>query len=377
MTDDERSLINTSLLAAREERPYYSRAIAALQPVARPGLNTIAVDRYWQLYIDLAWFFALPLSSQAHIICAHEVEHLLRGHDGRGAPHDDKIAWNMACDAEINDDADIELLPPGVVTPARLGAKDGLLAEDYVDYAAAVPKSRCCGGGSGAGNPLPDEQAPDESCVSEDQAEILRDAVAADVRAHVAKNGIGSLSPGLLIWANARAVQVTPIPWTARFAATVKATLRTTTSSGCFDYGSALSRRQLPNQPLRRKMVKPNPTVGIVVDTSRSMGDAGALVLGAVQGIVRKHSKVICYQIDTEVKNRTNGVPRSWTGGGGTDLRSAIKVAAEECDVVVVVTDGETPWPDAVRKSVVVLCTTDAVVPLWVASCVRIKETSQ
>lgn len=53
-------------------------------------------------------------------------------------------------------------------------------------------------------------------------------------------------------------------------------------------------------------------------------------------------------------------------GGGGTDMRVPLKAAAQhEPEVVVLFTDGYTPWPaDEPGYSLIVCCTTDAPVPI-------------
>ena len=97
----------------------------------------------------------------------HEVGHVLRDHGGRG----DAVAspmWNVAADAEINDDliAAGLGLPDGVVTPTGIGCEDGHAAEVY--YRQLVPPGaprsdsgrddEGCGCGSGAGDaPVPGE----------------------------------------------------------------------------------------------------------------------------------------------------------------------------------------------------------------------------
>jgi predicted metal-dependent peptidase len=97
----------------------------------------------------------------------------------------------------------------------------------------------------------------------------------------------------------------------------------------------------------------------VVVDTSGSVADRqlGA-ALSEVAGISRAvgvhGSRISVYSCDAAVHTvqricRTQEI--SLVGGGGTDLRHGIGRAAAASpspDVVVVLTDGQTPWP-AVR----------------------------
>ncbi|EUA17507.1 hypothetical protein I552_0708 [Mycobacterium xenopi 3993] len=48
----ERQAFQVARLIACEAMPYYSAGLFSLQPVAAPGLNTFAVDKYWRLYLD-------------------------------------------------------------------------------------------------------------------------------------------------------------------------------------------------------------------------------------------------------------------------------------------------------------------------------------
>ena len=108
--------------------------------MAAPGLGTFAVDRSWRLYLDPELLTGAGRwdATTVGAVLAHEVGHLLRDHAARAdaLPHPHHhLAWNLAADAEINDDllAGGVPLPAGVVTPAGIGCDDGDLAEAYYD----------------------------------------------------------------------------------------------------------------------------------------------------------------------------------------------------------------------------------------------------
>ena len=126
-----------------ETRPYISHALFAITMRPLPGLGTIGVDRHWRLVYDPATVVTWTVPEVAGVLY-HEVWHLLRDHAGRAAGRDAQV-WNLACDAEINDDLRDEmkddrrpggpafLLPGQPVLPASFGMPDGLTAEEYYD----------------------------------------------------------------------------------------------------------------------------------------------------------------------------------------------------------------------------------------------------
>jgi predicted metal-dependent peptidase len=353
-TPSESTFIADTLLAARLYRPYYARAIAALTPLVVEGLGTVAVSNRWHIYMDLDWLRSLPERVRAAVIAAHEIEHLLRKHGKRqedsGLPP--SIAWNVAGDMEINDDLDPGDLPPGGALPRHLGQPDGLLAEEYL----LVMKDECCksghcGGGSGAGNPL--EGEPESGGLSPRAASATLEQTAQDTLAHEQKNP-GSVAKGALVWAKEAAAKVR-VPWPRRLAAALARKGRAI-MAGREDFSySRMNRRQRPCTALRPAMVKRRPRVGVVVDTSGSMASIGPEALGVVADAARRLGELVVWSCDVEAHRMRGDLRRmQWKGGGGTDLRPAIAEAERVADVVVVVTDGFTPWPERVSVPVIV-----------------------
>lgn len=340
-------MIAAWLVEARELRPYYGRAIAQLRPVVVDGLGTVAVDYSWRLYLDLAWLGSLAPLERATAIAAHEVEHLLRRHSRLTglASHD---AANVAADAEINDDIGAnERLPGAYVTPASLGCADHLLAEDYLH--AAVAACGTCGGGSGVGAPKSWEYAPDGGA---EVTDAIRDAVACDIRAARARGD--AVVPSAAMWADG--VVVAPRDWRRELAAALRVGGGVGAGLGDIRVGH-VSRRWREGQPLRWRVRRQRPLIGVVVDTSGSM--CGAHETPAhVTAIARAAGDILVMQGDMGPTSRpSRRVPRVWLGGGGTDLRPMMDALAAVCGMVVVVTDGDTPWPDAVAVPVVVVLT--------------------
>lgn len=118
LTADEWRRLRLARMAAVETMPYYARALFALVPVAADGLGTFAVDKHMRLYVDPKMLgtsdgWDIPT---AGAVLLHEVGHVLREHAVRADAMDapvDRQCWNIAADAEINDD----LLAAGLGLP--------------------------------------------------------------------------------------------------------------------------------------------------------------------------------------------------------------------------------------------------------------------
>ena len=210
-------------LAAAQAMPYFSHALFAMQPVALPGLDTFAVDRNWRLYMDPA-LLAGPGAwhpGVAGAVLLHEVGHLLRDHAGRAESLPvpvNHLAWNLAGDAEINDDllAAGTGLPTGVVTPASLGFADQGLAEAYYAQLVSQNLRRFDGGpgcGSGAGGPAEPGEVPWAASaglpgLGPADADLVRRVVAREV-ATAASRGRGTVPawPGPVGRRSARAAR--------------------------------------------------------------------------------------------------------------------------------------------------------------------------
>ena len=355
LTPAEAALVADILLRAIAQAPYLSRAISALSAYAVDGLGTVGVDAGWRLYIDPVWLASLDPSVAAYVIAHHEVEHLLRDHHARlSGP-----AANVAADLEINSHLDPALLPESACYPGPMGLPSGLLAEEYIRL-IDEPAECTCEGGSGAGAPQAWELPDDGTAVDAAAAEMIRDAVAEEVRAASAR---GEAPAGLAIWAEARGTPPA-VDWRRELRATLARGLAVRGRSD--STWSRVSRRYRHGAPLLPGRVDYLPRVGIVVDTSGSMGGAAADAIGTVVSVCRAYPCRV-WQGDTETTLQTAGLPARWVGGGGTDLRPILAAAAAASDVVIVVTDGDTPWPDIAPTVpvVVVLVAPPIPVPSW------------
>jgi len=398
LDDASRARLSTARLLAVESAPYLAHALFRMVPVAAHGLGTFAVDRAWRLYLDPQALLDWP-PDQAAGVLVHEAGHLIRDHAGRAGdlgPGVDHRRWNYATDAAINDDlvrGEISL-PEGAVTPAGLGLPANGIEEAYYDALSGHPAcSRSdpaertgqdgtqadrdgqggqdsdddgWGCGSGAGDPVPGWELPTgptgPEAVSPGQARVIRRQVAEQVRA-AASTAAGSVPASLDRWAD-RELSPATVRWQQVFGSAVRRAIAW--RGGARDYTwTRLPRRRLPGV-LTPAMRSPKVTVATVLDTSASMSEASVTAaLGEVDAIARTagidSGGLSVVSVDAAVAS-TSRVRRAGevrvAGGGGTDMRVGIAAALAlrpRPDVVVVLTDGYTPWPDRAPAARVVV----------------------
>ncbi|MER6655198.1 VWA-like domain-containing protein [Streptomyces sp. NPDC000971] len=356
----------TKLLAARyraaADRPYLASALYALTVVASDDVPTMGVDRYWRCYVSPGFVDRTPVAELA-AVWVHEVAHLLRDHHGRAellppADRRDRHRVNVAQDCEINDDliADGLPLPAGRMEPRLFGLPEGQLFEAYLPALPPSPVTHDCG--SGAHGQPSDWESGDRAGpagVGAVEAEALRRHTAEAMRAHARARG--ALPGGWKRWADE--VLEPTVDWRRALAGAVRDAAAW--ASGAIDYtyrrpsrrSAALRGIVLPS--LRR----PLPRVAVVIDTSGSMGEAEiAAALGEVTGVLREvgvrgnRVTVLACDADVQAVSRVTATGQiTLGGGGGTDMRVGIAAALagpERPSVVVVLTDGLTPWPDEI-----------------------------
>jgi len=187
-------------------------------------------------------------------------------------------------------------------------------------------------------------------------SEAIRQQVAVEIMRHVATRG--DVPANLRRWAKERLHP--KVNW--------RAVLRNSVRQGLV----TLRQRRFPSYALRHRRAEaldpfflPGaygrlPRVAVVVDTSGSVSDAMlAQALGELKGVLRSGARVTLYSVDAEVHHVQRvfrGDPVVLYGGGGTDMRVGIARALEDGhDLVVVLTDGYTPWPEMPPRARVVV----------------------
>ncbi|MET9145732.1 VWA-like domain-containing protein [Streptomyces sp. NPDC004042] len=364
MTDARRELDTTKLLAARyraaSDRPYLASALYALTVVPSHEVPTMGVDRHWRCYVSPAFVESTPVAELAGV-WVHEAAHLLCDHHGRAerlpaADQRDAHRVNIAQDCEINDDllADGLRLPAGRVEPRLFGLPDGQLFEAYLPGLPAHRQAHDCGPGA-HGRPVPWEITgpAGPARLGETEAQALRRQTAEAMRAH--QRGRGTLPGGWRRWAEE--VLEPTVDWRQALSGAVREAAAW--AGGAVDY---TYRRPSRRTPALRGVVLPSlrrplPRVAVVVDTSGSMGETElAAALGEVTGVLREvgvrgnRVTVLACDADVQTVSRVTATEQVVLGGGGgTDLRVGIHAALTAPDrpgIVIVLTDGLTPWPE-------------------------------
>jgi predicted metal-dependent peptidase len=356
---------------AAHQAPYLATALLSLDPVvvdqsAAAGqpphdLSRLPVDPAWHVYLDPAVLDDLDVPKLGFWLL-HQVTHLLRDHAGRypgtaapGAPLDgrgpDQVRWNAAGDAEIDDDlsAGAVELPPEALTPGQLGLADGWVAEQYWD---ALDPSQVPIGDCGAGC---DGQPRPWNCGRPGLGRLHRELVRRDVARRVeAARQRGTVPAGWQRWADEL---LTPtVNWRRQLAAAVRQGVAEVAGRVDFTYRRPSRRASSTPDVVLPSLRQPLPRVAMVIDTSGSMGESLlAQALGEVNGVLRslglgrRDLRVICCDARAyEAQHVLDVRAIRLLGGGGTDMGAGLAAAVElkpRPDLVIVLTDGHTPWP--------------------------------
>jgi len=354
--------LSAARLWAASRMPYLATALFAETVRVAPGSRTIAVDPSWQLHVDPQVLQDFDVAGLGRLL-VHLTGHLIRDHAARGAAL--RVGeratrwWDDCADFEINDDLDEVPGRPSVADgiPMSEGLPPGELAEVYF---AARPEPPAPQGdrwdcGSGADGVVREWDL--DADLSPSQVELLRHRVADEIRQYERSNP-GAVAEGWLRWATAARSST---PWQRVLAAEVRRAVATVRGRVDYTYQRPSRRATAARgrlRPVLPAMQQPQPTVVVVCDTSGSMderllGRALAEVEALLLRAGLRAAGITALAADAEVHS-VERVRRAdqvrLLGGGGTDMAAGI-AAAERLrprpDVVVVLTDGLTPWPAA------------------------------
>lgn len=341
---------------ATHRMPYLASAIFASMIVADPDSGTIGIDQSWQVHADPAVVDELTVEQLGRLL-VHLSSHAIRDHAARaqhqGVEEDNQRAcWNRCADAEINDDLLADDLVPDVAPdlPTKLGCSPGGLAEAYYERARGGRRQWDCGSGADGC----DRPGDGQGGIDPRQAELLRLATAAEIQREDAREP-GSVPGGWLRWAES--VLPSRIDWRRVLAAEVRSAVAAVVGKVDYSYRRPSRRAHLNRKVILPTLRRPIPDVAIVCDTSGSMHDRLlARALAEIEAVLTRaglrQAQVRVLAVDTAVqtvRRVTRATQVQLAGGGGTDMGTGIEAAAElrpKPSVVIVLTDGYTPWPE-------------------------------
>ncbi len=345
-------------LWAVDRHPYLASAVFAAPVLPAPDLGRVVIDRWWRIHADPEVVARVDVADLGGELL-HLTSHLLRDHAGRAdvqhfGQAEELHHWVDAADAEIADDfVDLPRVC-AVVRPVDLDQPDGRLAEEYY-RTGSVREGQANDCGSGAhGEPPPWEPPPPDDGhdgqqgISGDDQDLLRREVAA----RVAEAGAGA-PDGLRRWARD---QLSPtVDWRAELAATLRRALSVTAGAVDYSYRRPSRRAGAVDGIVLPSLARPTPEVAVVCDTSASVTDDDlGRALAEVDGLLaatgtRQVRFVSCDDAVRSVERVASGREVTLIGGGGTDMAVGMTAALDHRpppQVLVVLTDGYTPWPD-------------------------------
>jgi predicted metal-dependent peptidase len=386
--------LQAARVRASYQRAYFAPALFNLIPVRTDQIESMAVDSRWRLYYNDAWIAAHSVEENAAVLI-HEVSHLLREHEARkqaAAIKDEKL-WNTAADCEINDDLLAEglPLPHDPPRPENYGFHTGETAESYYHQLYKPAQSRqsntvasstqapgyastqapehpstqtpnpcpdCGSGAHGERRPweLPDDDGGSNGVPGVDpvKAELVRRDVAQRILDRTGDSGDVPL--GWRLWA--RTVLTPKVDYMATIRHAVRKALRDSTL-GRYDrtYRRPNRRQAAYGAFIMPSFHQPKPRPGFLIDTSASMQETQlARAVAELGGLTRQlgyGADVVVACCDTvvhDVRHVFNAAQVELYGGGGTDIAAGLRWFAERqhdaIDLLIVVSDCQTAWPD-------------------------------
>jgi predicted metal-dependent peptidase len=366
--------LQAARVRASYQRAYFAPALFSLIPVKTDLIASMAVDSRWRLYYNDAWLAAHTVEENAAVLI-HEVSHLLRDHEARNqaAAVKDHTLWNTATDCEINDDLLAEglPLPNDPPRPGMYGLQTGENAETYYrqlfkpvhsdaarDRGGSPRLAHDCGSGA-HGEPRPWELPDDDGspggvpAVDRVKAQLVRREVANRI---LDRSGdAGDVPLGWRRWAHT--VLTPKVDYMATIRYTVRRALRDSTL-GRYDrtYRRPHRRQACYGEFIMSSFHQPRPRPGFLIDTSSSMQDTQlARAVAELGGLTRQlgySTEVVvacCDAVVHDVKKVFTAAQLQLYGGGGTDMRNGFRCFTEgkgpPIDLLIVVSDCQTPWP--------------------------------
>jgi predicted metal-dependent peptidase len=380
-------------------------------------IPTMAVDQKWRLYWNRE-FVDSRTKDDLEFVVAHEVTHLVQGHPARGSRvirhKSQQVTWNVAADYAVNSMLAAEgyALPSYVLNPVNDGFEAELTVEEYYRALAKEQEANpaddgppgsldgadCNGNPMHAGSGSDGQQRPWESSLDDSSLAEPEQGQGSDASTEELSGGVDSHEAEAIQQAVAEAIEkagyangsagrrrivdaTKPIKTDPRklLAHAIRSHISKCESGpGSSTYRRPSRRPSLAGE-IRPKSVRPTPSIAIIVDTSGSMTprelETALSVIAGVLGSIRNSDGIRVVTGDTEACVSTRAFRPdqvSFAGGGGTDMGAIIDSLSEtreRLDLIIVVTDGDTPWTDRRPRCPVVVALTRSnrasSVPVW------------
>ena len=350
-----------------KDLPYLATALYALIPVPSPEVNQMTVDESWRLYVNPAWLTEATVPEVGQDL-AHLVWHLLCDHASRARDMRVDVQtstyWEQSTDATIAATLAPDLLTPHGCRSARdLGLNPASAPRSTTRSSPAFhhPKAGARGRlsphegcGSGAdGIPRSHELPPDaDAGVDRHDAREIRRTVAIDYSEHAGRRGD---TPGEA-WRWAQTILEPKIAWEPLLAQSVRRAVGWAAGRGDYTYSRPSRRASSVRGIVLPGMRRPVPRVSMIIDTSASVDDELlARALGEVDGALWPWAWPAATSASTPAtppstpSNASDGrvTPGSAEEAAPTSASgfAAVDQQRPRPDVVVVLTDGDTPWP--------------------------------
>jgi len=364
------SFLRFSRAYAAERLPCFAPALFTCTIIVTDTVQVAAIDNKLNIYfnpkvgknIQLKYELKLALV-QIGFLWVHEISHVLRKHAKRAKDQSaNSYWWNIAADLEINDSQWEGLsMPddyPGLL-PQQFNLASGQLTEYY--YKAIEKQSPdylpfFFDEGSGVHG----ESRPWETTNVSGNENIIIDQLILDVvRKEVAEEmkKWGRFSGSWSRWVND--VLQSKVDWRKVLRHRVKTAIHTNLM-GKIDYSyKKINRRQSVFHPIILPALSGDPQarIAVIIDTSSSIHKTILRqAVGEICALLNSF-KIPVTVIPTDAKAYQPIIIQSSSdyiklmnlpGGGGTNMNAGIEAALilpYRPDVIIVLTDGYTPWP--------------------------------
>lgn len=352
---------------------FFGVPILGTQIVKTTAVPTAATDSI-KIFWNPDWFDDLDVEEHMFVF-AHEVMHILLKHKFRMKLRNAMI-WNMACDYVINRIL-IEAKCGKMPTGAKAGLYDkqynGMSEEQIYEKLLEEDKQKRNGKGPvGSGlkpGGMPGDILELPAEVTPDQVEVIKRSIDQKLAQAANMARLAGKLPGD-IEKLIEELFNPKVPWEDLLRDYMTRLVHE-------DESWSRRNRRVTSVYLPARHNERMAGLTIIGDTSGSIGPEDyAKIAGNIRAIIEDLSPEFIRVLwaDTQTAAVQMIEPGDFTGprslkpkgGGGTDMRVPLKDAEEyEPPVVVLITDGYTPWPDSEPPfPLIVVCTTDAPVPV-------------